>query len=380
MEGISSPNNEIVMNNDGLRFRKKRKHKELDKENINDESKQEEELKSKTFKFSKQKETNLNLMAQNEIRKNNNDSLKLKNDVINKLIEDKNKINSKKSNFTKKDEEEVINEKLIINFQHDKNSINDNKMTLLKDLQLAKQLFAEHEEEYNKTIVNSIKSKLISSCIKTSKIRELIVPKISNDILLNQYRFTFSPSSSEINVELLLISLILDSRNIYKNYLLDNPNVGYIIASFYNEKNNFTILKSILNQLEEEIKNVQENPIIKIEESINTLNETKIKCLNEISNLIKNNYKMFNNIDQNIYRNNLISNEYENSIYNNLLNIFSSNNYNFKNIQLINFEEIKEFVSNNPQYLDYQIKNSELYKNIIINVFSFLILGSRKFK
>ena len=96
----------------------------------------------------------------------------------------------------------------------------------------------------------------------------------------------------------------------------------------------------------------------------NLANENKLFALGLFYNLFKENYTKSSKLDKMKRRGKLISNEYDNIIYSDIINTMSRS-IEFKSIHCFEFESVQDVFFSNFNFMDTQIKNSNLYHKII---------------
>ena len=84
-------------------------------------------------------------------------------------------------------------------------------------------------------------------------------------------------------------------------------------------------------------------------------------------NLIKENYSKTAKLQKMTKKGKLISNEYDNMIYSDIINIMSQS-VDFRMIHCFEFESVKDVFILNVNYIDFQLRNSNLYNKIVKHV------------
>ncbi len=110
--------------------------------------------------------------------------------------------------------------------------------------------------------------------------------------------------------------------------------------------------------------------LIKLKNVENLANDNKLFAIGLLYNLLKENYSKTAKLEKITRRGKLISNEYDNMIYSDIINIMSKS-VDFKMIHCFEFESMKDVFLCNVNYIDIQMRNSNLYNKIVKHVSKF---------
>lgn len=124
------------------------------------------------------------------------------------------------------------------------------------------------------------------------------------------------------------------------------------------------VLNSIIPIVKGNIDKFSDVLVIKLKNVENLANENKLYAIGLFYNLLKENYTKCAKLEKMTKRGKQISNEYDNMIYSDIINIMSKM-IDFKMIHCFEFESIQDVFCSNVNYIDIQMKNSNLYHKII---------------